>query len=174
MDAVDVKILHILQENCRGSLAEIGKQVGVSPPTILERVKKLEAKGIIRGYQALLDAKKLGKDIAAFVGVLITHPRFIRRFEESVTRFPDILECHHVTGEYTLLLKLRTNNTATLERLISQLRALPGVNRTVTMVVFSTTTERMTLHLDSVLSPPKHTTDLPLSAKPLRHHRRRK
>src|SRR5512144_2121220 len=73
-DDIDLHLLALLQEDCRTALARLGEQVGLSAPAVLERIKKLEAAGIIRGYCALLDAKRLGLDITAFIGVIISHP----------------------------------------------------------------------------------------------------
>src|SRR6266404_5488950 len=126
LDDIDLRILGLLQEDCRTSLVRIGEQVGLSAPAVLERIKKLEAAGIVTGYRAILDARRLGLDITAFI---------------------DVLECHHVTGEHTLLLKVKTANTSSLERLISQIRSLDGVTRTETMIVLSTHTERVQLAL---------------------------
>jgi Lrp/AsnC family leucine-responsive transcriptional regulator len=145
LDDTDLRILAVLQEDCRVPLARIGEVVGLSAPAVLERIKKLEAAGVITGYRALLDARRLGLDITAFIGVIVGHPSRIGDFEEQVGRLPGVLECHHVTGEYTLLLKVKTANTSSLERLISQIRSLDGVARTETMVVLSTHTERVQL-----------------------------
>lgn len=145
LDEIDLGILSLLQENCRISLAKIGEQVGLSAPSVIERVKKLEDGGLIRGYHALLDAKRLGMDVTAFIGVSINHPRSISRFESEVGTIDDVLECHHVTGGYTLLLKVKTLNTSSLENLISRIRSIEGVERTETMVVLSTHVERTQL-----------------------------
>jgi Lrp/AsnC family leucine-responsive transcriptional regulator len=157
LDDIDLRILALLQEDCRIPLARTGEAVGLSAPAVLERVKKLEAAGVITGYRALLDAKRLGVDITAFIGVIIGHPRLIAEFEGRLAAFDDVLECHHVTGEYTLLLKVKTANTSSLEALISQIRALDGVARTETMVVLSTHTERVQVPLprsDGPVTPP--------------------
>src|SRR5438093_13106437 len=147
LDDTDLQILGLLQDDCRTPLARIGESVGLSAPAVLERIKKLEAAGVVLGYRALLDARRLGLDITAFIGVMITHPDRIADFERKVAALDDVLECHHVTGGYTLLLKVKTANTSSLERLISQIRALDGVARTETMVVLSTHTERVQLAL---------------------------
>ena len=146
-DDTDFRILAVLQHDCRTALARIGKVVGLSPPAVLERIKKLEGAGIVTGYRATLDGRKLGLDITAFIGVLISHPTRIGEFEERIAAIEDVLECHHVTGEYTLLLKVKTANTLSLEQLISRIRALDGVARTETMVVLSTHTERVQVPL---------------------------
>ena len=147
LDEIDVRLLELLQEDCRTSLVRLGEQVGLSAPAVLERIKKLEAAGVITGYRALLDGRRLGLDITAFIGVIISHPSLIGDFERQVVALRDVLECHHVTGEYTLLLKVKTLNTSSLERLISQIRSLDGVSRTETLVVLSTHTERVQLAL---------------------------
>jgi len=153
LDEIDLGILSILQENCRVSLAKIGEQVGLSSPSVIERVKKLEDGGLIRGYHATLDARRLGMDITAFIGVYVSHPRLIERFESEVHAIEDVLECHHVTGSYTLLLKVKTANTSSLETLISRLRSIEGVEKTETMVVLSTNTERSQLKLPQSPAP---------------------
>jgi len=147
LDDIDLRILALLQEDCRTSLVRLGEQVGLSAPAVLERIKKLEAAHVITGYPALLDARRLGLDITAFIGVIISHPSMIADFERKVRAVDDVLECHHVTGGYTILLKVKTGNTSSLERLISRIRCLDGVARTETMVVLSTHTERVQLAL---------------------------
>jgi Lrp/AsnC family transcriptional regulator, leucine-responsive regulatory protein len=142
LDAIDVQILALLQEHCKQPLAKIGQRVGLSAPAVIERIKKLEESGVITSYTALLDARKLGCDITAFIGVLTSHPKSIVDVEQQIESRPEVLECHHVTGSYTLLIKVKTANTTTLEELISHLRSIEGVSRTETMVVLSTHTER--------------------------------
>ncbi len=156
LDEIDLGILAVLQENCRTSLAKIGEQVGLSAPAVIERVKKLEDGGIIRGYHAILDAKRLGMDITAFIGVAITHPRFVEAFEGDVLDMEDVLECHHVTGTHTLLLKAKTFDTSSLEVLISRLRSINGVEKTETMVVLSTNVERSQLKLPEIPEAPEN------------------
>jgi Lrp/AsnC family transcriptional regulator, leucine-responsive regulatory protein len=141
-DAIDLQIIDALQEHGRIPHAKLADQVGLSAPSVIERVKKLEDSGVITGYHASVDARKLGKDVTAFIGVSIGHQRSIDPFEETVTRLPDVLECHHVTGEHTVLLKIKTCSTASLERLIGTIRLISGVTRTETMIVLSTHTER--------------------------------
>ena len=147
LDTLDRHILSLLQENCKLSLNRIGERVGLSAPSVVDRIRKLEENGVIRGYTAVLDARKLGKDITAFIGVSIHHPKLIQTFEKDIDRFEEVQECHHVTGEYTLLLKVKTDNTSGLEELIRQIRSINGVDRTETSVVLSTHTEGLWLNL---------------------------
>jgi Lrp/AsnC family leucine-responsive transcriptional regulator len=159
LDDTDIRILGQLQEDCRTPLARLGEHVGLSAPAVLERIKKLEAAGVIIGYYAVLDSRRIGLDVTAFIGVLTSDPDSIEQFEQQVTSLHDVLECHHVTGEYTFLLKVKTANTRTLERLITRIRSIDGVARTETTVVLSTHVERVQLGLRSedTSVPPTHT-----------------
>lgn len=143
LDEIDRQILALMQENCRLPLAKIGEKVGLSAPSVMERVKKLEDGGIITAYRAIVNARLLGKDITAFIGVSTGHPHAIDTFEREIDSLDDVLECHHVTGTHTLILKAKTRNTSSLEELISRVRSIEGVVRTETMVVLSTHTERI-------------------------------
>ena len=143
LDDIDRQILALMQENCRLPLAKIGEKVGLSAPSVMERVKKLEDGGIITAYRAIVNARLLGKDITAFIGVSTGHPHAIDSFEREIELLDDVLECHHVTGTHTLILKAKTRNTSSLEELISRIRSIEGVVRTETMVVLSTHTERI-------------------------------
>ena len=154
LDDIDLKLISFLQEDCKVPLSKLGEQVGLTAPSVMERVRKLEQAGVIRGYHALVDARKVGLDITAFVGVSINYPKNIGVFEQSVVEEPGVLECHHVTGAHTLLLKVRAKNTEALEHLISRIRSFEGAERTETMVVLSTRIERIELPLEVTPSAP--------------------
>ncbi|MBI2060734.1 MAG: Lrp/AsnC family transcriptional regulator [Nitrospirae bacterium] len=149
LDEIDIGILALLQENCKLPLARIGRKVGLSAPSVIDRIKRMEEEGLIQGYHARLDARKLGKDVTGFVGVSIAHPRQIDPFVTAVRSMREILECHHVTGGYTLLLKVKLENTTALEDLIRRIRSQAGVERTETMIALSTPTERVQIDLGS-------------------------
>lgn len=118
----------------------------------MERVKKLEASGVIKGYQALVDGKKVGKDITAFIGVSIGNQRDIDQFAIEMLRYRDVQECHHVTGDESFILKVKSANTGSLEKLLGQIRSVEGVTRTVTKIVLSTAKEGQALELDAGLT----------------------
>lgn len=147
LDTIDRHILAVLQENCKLPLVKIGERVGLSAPSVNERIRKLEESGVIRGYTVVLDAQKLGKDITAFIGVFIDHPDAIGQFERAIDKVEAVQECHHVTGQHTFLLKVKADNTLGLEKLISKIRSIDGVARTETSVVLSTYTEGLWLDL---------------------------
>lgn len=152
LDHIDLKILYILQNDGRRRLADIADEVDLSAPAVMERVKKLEAGGVIRGYQALLDGKKVGKDITAFIGVSVGNQRDIDKFAAQMMRHADVLECHHVTGDESFILKVKAANTGALEKLLGTIRSVEGVTRTVTKVVLSTAKEGLTLEIDAGLA----------------------
>ena len=152
IDQIDLKILSILQNQGRSRLADIANEVELSAPAVLERVKKLEVSGVIKGYQALLDGKKVGKDITAFIGVSIGNQRDIDKFATQMLRNPDVLECHHITGDESFILKVKSANTTSLEKLLGEIRSVEGVTRTVTRVVLSTAKESQIFDLSQGLT----------------------
>ncbi len=149
LDEIDRNLVRELQVDAKISLKSVGAKVGLSAPAVMERVRKLEQAGVILGYYAHVNARSVGLDITAFIGVRVTDTQCIEEFEQWVVKVPQILECHHVTGGHTLLLKVKIHNTHALERLISRIRSLEGVAGTETMIVLSTHTERVQLALDA-------------------------
>ena len=142
LDQIDYKLIELLQRNARMTQMEMASAVGLSQPAVAERMRKLEQEGIIRGYAARVNARKLGKDISAFIGVSVEHPRYNAGFAKKILALPDVLECHRVTGSDSYLLKVVTENTESLDRLISNLlRVIPGVTRTLTSIVTSSIKE---------------------------------
>jgi len=155
LDSTDRAILELLQENCKQPFAGIGEKVGLSAPAVVERVHKLEEAGIVQGYRAVLDARKLGRDVTAFIGVSTERPGAIAAVESALGALDEVLECHHVTGSHTLMLKVKTRNTESLERLIDSVREVEGVTRTETMVVLSTHAERARIALGDEFPEPR-------------------
>ncbi len=142
LDAIDYKLLDLLQRNARVTQLELAGAVGLSQPAVAERMRKLEQEGIISGYTARVDARRLGKNITAFIGVRIEHPKYHAGFGKRILNLPDVLECHRITGPDSYLLKVVTEDTQSLDRLITDsLRHIPGVTRTLTTVVTSSIKE---------------------------------
>ena len=150
LDPIDRKILAILQDDAKVPQAKVAKAVGLTAPSINERIRKLERAGYIRGYVALLDEKKLGQDVTAFVEVFIEQPRFEAGFIEAVSTLDEVLECHHITGEFSLLLKVRVADMAAFRRLlIEKLNTVRGVRQTRTLIVLATAKEQHRIKIDS-------------------------
>jgi Lrp/AsnC family transcriptional regulator, leucine-responsive regulatory protein len=146
VDVTDLRILEILQRDARVTQQEIARRVRLSQPSVADRIHKLEARGVILGYVAKVDPAHLGKDITAFIGVGISHPKYFDQFGKKILALPDILECHRVAGSDSYLLKIRTTNTRSLDRLlVEQIRTIPGVYRTETTLVLSSIKEDLAL-----------------------------
>lgn len=143
LDAIDRQILSLLQVNAKTSQAKMAEAVGLTAPSVHERIRKLERGGYIRGYVALLDERKLGHDVTAFVEVFIEHPRYEAGFIASVRDLDEVLECHHITGEFSLLLKVRVADMGAFRRLlIEKLNSVRGVRQTRTLIVLATAKEQ--------------------------------
>ena len=117
LNDTDLAIIALLQAEGRATFAQIAQQVGLSPAAVHERVKKLEARGVITGYKAVVDPEKLGAGVTAFVLVTQTaRPR--GGLEDAFERWPWVEECHHIAGEESLLLKVRAESTRALEHVL--------------------------------------------------------
>jgi Lrp/AsnC family leucine-responsive transcriptional regulator len=142
MDVTDRKIVDLLQADCRATQQEIAKKVGLSQPSVADRIRKLEEAKVILGYTARVDPRALGHDITAFIGVSIEHPKYFDTFARRVLALPDILECHRVAGPESYLLKVRTRTTGTLDQLlVEHVRVIPGVSSTHTTIVLASIKE---------------------------------
>lgn len=150
MDAIDRRLVHLLQRNGRATQMELAKAVGLSQPAVADRIRKLEERGVITGYAARVDAVLLGRDVTAFIGVGIEHPRFFQGFARKVKALPEVLECHRVAGEDSYVLKVKTRNTHTLDTLLVRvLRTIPGVTRTQTTIVLASIKEGTYVDVDA-------------------------
>jgi DNA-binding Lrp family transcriptional regulator len=140
LDATDYAILHTLQQEGGIANAELARRLNLSPPAIHARVKRLEEQGFIRGYVALLDRERLGFDMLCFIQISLQLHQIeqVMHFRAAIQQIPEVLECHHVTGEYDYLLKVTVRNRQELERLVMEkLTPIPGVARIHTSLVFS-------------------------------------
>jgi Lrp/AsnC family leucine-responsive transcriptional regulator len=154
LDAIDRKILALLQDNAKMAQAVVAKRVGLTAPSIHDRVRKLEGEGYIRGYVAVLDPHKMGQEITAFVEVFVEHPKFEESFIKAVSTLDEVLECHHITGEFSILLKIRVSDMAAFRRLlIEHLNTLRGVRQTRTVMVLATAKEQRRLRVDATVDP---------------------
>lgn len=155
IDAVDAKILNIIQENAKTANAEIARQVDMAPSAIFERLKKLEAHGLISGYHARLNPRKLGMGLLAFVFVRAEDKGTELDTGERLTRIPEVQEVHHIAGEDCYLVKVRTKDTEALGRLLrEQFSAIPTVRSTRTTIVLNTLRETCEIPLNGAGSAP--------------------
>jgi len=137
LNDIDRAIVGVLQVEGRSTFAQIAQHVGLSPAAVHERVKKLEARGVITGYRAVVDPEKVGAGVSAFILVTqIAGPR--GSLEEAFEGMPWVEECHHIAGEESLLLKVRAESTRALEHVLWEIRALDSVERTKTIIALTT------------------------------------
>ena len=138
IDAVDRQLIDLLLANGRASYAELARQVGLSAPSVHERVGKLEAAGVITGYRAVVDPAAVGLGVTALVGVIESDQVDDTGLEEALAALPSVEDCWRVAGSEGYVLKVRVPDIPALEDTISALNRIRGVARTRTTVVLST------------------------------------
>ena len=148
LDGVDRGLLALLQEDDRLSYAELGRAVGLSVSGVNARLKRLIAAGVIRRFAAVVDPGAVGRELCAFINVVLERPEHDHGFVIAMAGLADVLECHHVTGDFSYLLKVRVGSPAALERVIAEeIKAVPGVVRTATVIALSSPKETTALDL---------------------------
>lgn len=141
-DDLDGRILSFLQENARETQAEMARAVGLAPSAVLERLRKLETKGVIKGYTALLDPRIMGQGMLAFVAVRSEESPSDNSVAKQLASLPEVLEVHHVAGEDCYLVKVRTKDAEQLGFLLrTRIGQIPGVKSTRTTIVLETVKE---------------------------------
>ena len=149
LDDLDRRLLVELQDDARVSTAELARQFKLSPPGVQKRLRRLEKNGVIERYVTVINREAVGLDLLCFVLVMLAHhrPDSVKRFRTGIAAMPEVLECHHLTGEFDCLLKLVVANHEELQRFLERLMKVGGVDR---------------LRTSSVLSEIKAVTRLPL------------
>jgi Lrp/AsnC family leucine-responsive transcriptional regulator len=147
-DPVDRQILSLLQDNARIPQAEIARTVGLAPSAVLERLRKLEARGVVRDYVAILDPRALDQRLLAFVAVRTTDRPGEVRVSDTLTSIPEVLEAHQVAGDDCLLLKIRARDPEHLSKILRErIGSVEGVRSTRTTIVLETIKESPRLPL---------------------------
>ncbi|MCP4006409.1 MAG: Lrp/AsnC family transcriptional regulator [bacterium] len=147
-DDRDRKILSILQSNARTSNAEIARRIGMAASAVLERIRKLEARGAIQGYEARVNPQNLGLGLTAFAFVTALEPLSEMKSGEALCQIPEIQEVHYIAGEDCYLVKIRVADPEALGRLIREkIGAIPGMHRTRSTMVLTTLKDGMSLPL---------------------------
>ena len=140
MDTLDRKILCALQKDARVKNADLARDLGVAPSTMLERVRRLEERGYFSGFKAIINPEKLGFGVQALISVSLGQhsTQTIRPFEQAVKSIPNIMTCYHVTGRFDYILHIVAKNLKELGVLVKeQIASRPGVGKTETFLVFS-------------------------------------
>ncbi len=148
IDKIDISILEIVQKDGKASASDIAKSVKLSIPAVGERIKKLTEKGFINKFVAILDHKKAGLDLTAFVFIVSEHSDHYEKFVEEANSCKAVMECHSITGGGSHILKVRVENSQALEDLLYEIQNWPGVSRTQSNLVLSTYKEETTIDLN--------------------------
>jgi Lrp/AsnC family leucine-responsive transcriptional regulator len=149
MDTFDKQALRILMRRGRSTWAELAEKLQMSAPAAAERVRKLEEQEIIHGYSAVVNAGKIGLGLTAFIAVTLDNQQARDKFLKKIHQLPEVLECHHVAGDYDFLLKVKCRGTRDLERLLTEdLKAKGHPCKTHTTIVLASHKETMELPVD--------------------------
>lgn len=150
IDDIDLRILDMLQRNGKLSQAKIAGAVGLTTPSVNERIKKMERHGMIRGFVALLDHEKMGLPLTAYVDIALEHPRFEKGFVDELEKLLGVQECHYLAGEYAYRLKVKAADPAALADFLQRrLLSIKGVVRTRAQLSLSSKKESTLLPLFS-------------------------
>ena len=148
LDKKDIQILRIIQRNSKITTREIARQLNIPVTTVFTRIKKLEQKGIIKEYRAILNEKKLGKGTTAFILASFNYRTqnkellSQRELAREIAKFPEVQEVHIITGDWDLLIKVKAENVEAIGKfVIDKLRLVKGIEKTLTCVVFETEKE---------------------------------
>ena len=150
IDEIDIKILDLLQNNSRIKRNVVAEKIGLSLPSVTDRMNRLEENGTIESYITKLNHKLLGKDITAFIFVTSDSSAHYKDFISHANQTPGILECHSITGDGSHILKIRTENTSSLEKLLAKIQSWKGVRSTRTSIVLSSHKEEFTIDLKTL------------------------
>ena len=138
LDELDLRLLGCLQDDARASSAALARRLGLSGPGLQKRLKKLEAKGVVRNYATVVNREAVGLDLLCFVHVMLAHhrPNSVKRFPGRVKDMREVLECHFLTGEFDYLMKVVVANHDELQKfLFEKLMKVDGVDRIRTSIV---------------------------------------
>lgn len=141
MDTLDKQILGLLTQNARMSVKEIAAQVALTAPAVSQRIRRLEQEGVIEGYTAVISLSKTGRSIRALISLSVP-PALREEFLQLVSAQPAVLQCHHVTGDYSYILSVATCDMESLERLINRFQK---IGQTSTQIILSSTDARAEL-----------------------------
>ncbi|REG88801.1 Lrp/AsnC family transcriptional regulator [Winogradskyella sediminis] len=154
LNKIDIQLLTILQKNSNRTTKSIAEELGMTTSPIFERIKKLEKEGYIENYVAVLNNKKIGLKLTVFIGITLQgHTRsYLEKFVKEINSFPEVIECHRVSGNFDYLLKLVVEDIEAYETfIISKLTLLPYLGNVQSLIAMSTSKETNAIDLSRVL-----------------------
>lgn len=134
LDDVDKKIIYLLMDNAKTSLAYISTHVKISTTAVHQRIKKLEQAGVIENSVSLLNPRKVGYKVTSYIGVFLDQPSYYKDMVKSLKEVNEIIEAHYTTGNYTVFLKVLARDNDHLMEVLNKIQKLEGVTRTETFI----------------------------------------
>ena len=135
MDNIDIKILQCLTKDARMNASQISSTVNLSVSAVIERMKKLENSGLIRGYTALIDERLAGYDVQALISIRLEHPKYNQSFAKQMRDHRCVMECYYITGDFDYIARVSAGSTEELTKVLNDIKQIPGVSLTRTYVV---------------------------------------
>lgn len=135
MDHIDTKILQCLTKDARMNASQISQKVNLSISAVIERMKKMEASGLIKGYTAIIDEKLAGFNVQAMISIRLEHPKYNEEFNRQMCSHDRVMECFYITGDFDYIARIGVSSTEELTKVLNDIKQLPGVSLTRTYVV---------------------------------------
>lgn len=135
MDHIDIKILRCLTKDARMNASQISQKVNLSISAVIERMKKMEASGLIKGYTAVIDEKLAGFQVQAMISIRLEHPKYNQEFNRQMCNHERVMECFYITGDFDYIARIGVASTEELTKVLHDIKQIPGVSLTRTYVV---------------------------------------
>ena len=135
MDHIDIKILRYLTKDARMNASQISQRVNLSISAVIERMKKLESSGHIKGYTAVIDEKQAGFNVQAMISIRLEHPKYNQEFNRQMCNHECVMECFYITGDFDYIARIGVSSTEELTKVLHDVKQIPGVSLTRTYVV---------------------------------------
>ena len=145
MDHIDTKILRCLTEDARMNASQISQRVNLSVSAVIERMKKMEASGLIRGYTAVIDEEKAGFGVQAMLSIRLEHPKYNEEFNRQMCNHAHVIECFYITGDFDYFARIGVSSTQELTRVLNDIKQIPGVSLTRTYVVLDNVKQNLSI-----------------------------
>lgn len=143
MDHIDSKILSCLTRDARMNASQISQQVNLSVSAVIERMKKMEASGLIKGYTAVIDEKQAGFNVQALISIRLEHPKYNQELNRQMCGHDRVMECFYITGDFDYIARIGVSSTEELTKVLHDIKQIPGVSLTRTYVVLDNVKENM-------------------------------
>ena len=135
MDHIDAGIIRCLTKDARMNASQISQKVNLSVSAVIERMKKMEASGLIRGYTALIDERQAGFNVQAMISIRLEHPKYNQEFNRQMCSHESVMECFYITGDFDYIARIGVSSTDELTKVLHDIKQIPGVSLTRTYVV---------------------------------------